>query len=170
MWALEGVAAAEYYAIEPASVAAGEISATFHGRDVFAPAAAGIAAGAALTEMGTRIDDLVALPLRRPEITDGRITCEVVHIDRFGNAITSLDRATLTSAQSNVGYTVEAGHRVIGKLARTYADVVPGDAVALFGSSGHLEIAVREGDAARALGLSRGSRVVVRAADTAAGA
>jgi S-adenosylmethionine hydrolase len=130
-------------------------SATFHGRDVFAPAAAAMAAG-------TRIDDLgppFAEPVvrRTPEprrLPDGGVEGQVITIDRFGNAI--------TNCLSLRGGTLEVGGRQL-RVRRTYADVGPGEAVAIVGSSGLIEVAVRDGSAARTLGLARGARVVLRA-------
>src|SRR5689334_21471102 len=130
-------------------------SATFHGRDVFAPAAASLASGARLTELG---EPLSQPKIRRtPEPTrigDGALAGEVIRIDRFGNAITNL-----------VGLragTVEAAGRTL-MLRRTYGEVAPGSPVAIVGSMGLIEIAVRDGSAARVLGLTRGDSVVFRA-------
>lgn len=127
-------------------------SRTFHGRDVFAPAAAALASGAALESLG--------LPLAEPVIRrtkeslrrdDGAIVGEVIAVDRFGNAITNIvgARAGIVAAQ---------GRPV--PVRATYGDVPAGSAVALTGSSGLLEIAVRDGNAATTLGISRGSPVV----------
>jgi S-adenosyl-L-methionine hydrolase (adenosine-forming) len=124
-------------------------SATFHGRDVFAPAAARLAAGAALATLGVFKDDPV---LRRTPDTerhaDGRISGEVLTIDRFGNVLSNIG--------CRLGGTVTVGaHRI--PVRRTYADVEPGALLALTGSSGFLEVSVRGGSAAERLGLRRGA-------------
>jgi hypothetical protein len=126
-------------------------AATFHGRDVFAPAAAALARGAALDSLGLPFE--APRVLRTPEPvreSDGCLRGEVIAVDRFGNAVTNLVALR--------GGVVVAGGRVI-PVRRTYADVGPGELVALHGSSGLLEIALRDGNAAAALGLRRGAGV-----------
>jgi S-adenosyl-L-methionine hydrolase (adenosine-forming) len=122
-------------------------SATFHGRDVFAPAAAKLAAGAAIAEAGPAVT--FATPAA-PE--PGR----VVHVDRFGNLITDIAGDGLDpSCGVRVGRT-----RIVG-ISRTYDDVTRGRVLAYVGSGGTLEIAVREGSAASKLGVKRGARVTL---------
>jgi S-adenosylmethionine hydrolase len=132
----------------------GDAAPTFHGRDVFAPAAAALARGAPIDSLGTSIEDAVIR--RTPEVVreaDGWLRGEVIAIDRFGNAVTNLLAVH--------GGAVRVGEREVS-LRRTYADVAPGEPVALVGSSGLIEIAVRDGRAADAMGLHRGSVVRVR--------
>ncbi len=132
-----------------------DASATFHGRDVFAPIAAQLAHGAELSSLGlpftTPLVDVDPDPLTLP---NGSTMGEVVLADRFGNAVTNIKTALFTSA------TVEVAGRIL-TLSRTYADADPGQPLALIGSSGRLEIAVRNGHATRVLGLARGSRVLL---------
>ena len=126
---------------------------TFHGRDVFAPAAARLALGASLETLGAVEGD--PLIRRTPEATrrdDGAVQGEVITVDRFGNAVTNL--LAMRGGQVQV-----AGLSLA--LRRTYADAAPGEPVALVGSSGLVEIAVRDGSAAERLGLRRGSSVVL---------
>ena len=127
---------------------------TFHGRDVFAPAAAALARGAPLDSLGQPLEEPVIR--RTPEAVredDGWLRGEVIVIDRFGNAVTNL----LGVHRGDV----RIGTRDV-PLRRTYADVATGEAIALVGSSGLIEIAVRDGNAAHTLALSRGSIVRVR--------
>jgi S-adenosylmethionine hydrolase len=127
---------------------------TFHGRDVFAPAAAALARGVQLDSLGPAFGDPVIR--RTPETVrepDGWLRGEVILIDRFGNAVTNLVAAHATE--------VRVGDRVV-PLGRTYADGAAGEPVALVGSSGLIEIAIRDGSAAVKLGLSRGAVVRVR--------
>ena len=127
---------------------------TFHGRDVFAPAAAALAGGTPLDTLGAPLD--APLVRRTPEahrLADGSIAGEVIAVDRFGNAITNL--------LSRSGGQLTAGGVTVA-VRRVYADVAPGTPVALVGSNGLLEIAVRDGSAAERLGLRRGAPVVLR--------
>ena len=126
---------------------------TFHGRDVFAPAAAQLALGASLESLG----DVAEGPVirRTPEATrreDGAVQGEVITVDRFGNAVTNL--LAMRGGQVRVNGLTLA-------LRRTYADAAEGEPLALVGSSGLVEIAVRDGSAAEKLGLRRGSEVVL---------
>jgi hypothetical protein len=133
---------------------AADAAPTFHGRDVFAPAAAALARGTNLESLGAPHADPVIR--RTPEAQrepDGWLRGEVIVIDRFGNAVTNLLGVH--------GGEVHVSDRAI-PLRRTYADVATGEAVALVGSSGLIEIAVRDGNAAASLGLGRGTTVRVR--------
>jgi S-adenosyl-L-methionine hydrolase (adenosine-forming) len=131
-------------------------SPSFHGRDVFAPAAAALALGAELHALGPRASQPILRRTPEPRRTaDGALLGEVITIDRFGNAITNL-----------IGLragTVEAAGRSL-PLRRTYAEVTSGAPTAIIGSSGLIELAVRDGNAARELQLARGSAVLFRAA------
>jgi S-adenosylmethionine hydrolase len=124
---------------------------TFHGRDVFAPAAAQLASGASLDSLGSvQLDPMVRRtpePVREP---DGSIRGEIIAIDRFGNLVTNL-------AGLRLGVLMVRGQVV--PVLRTYSDVPSGKALALIGSSGLLEIAVRDGSADVALGAERGVEV-----------
>ena len=134
---------------------------TFHGRDVFAPAAARIAMGAPIDALGAAAESPVIR--RTPEarrLGNGAIQGEVITIDRYGNAITNIVAFPATHAREGDEAFVEVAGRTI-PVARAYADVQPLAAVALCGSSGLLEIAVREGSAARTLSLARGAPVTL---------
>jgi S-adenosylmethionine hydrolase len=132
----------------------GGASATFHGRDVFAPAAAALARGASIDALGA--EALSPVVRRTPEPTrraDGALEGEVIVIDRFGNAVTNLI--------SLRGGTVDVGSTMV-PVRHTYSDARIGEPVAVVGSTGFIEIAVRDGDAASALRLTRGTRVLLR--------
>ncbi len=136
------------------------VSATFHGRDVFAPVAAHLSNGLPLTELGPPVDDPVSLSEPQPQrLPDGRLRVEVVNVDHFGNLVTNLrlregERVNLGDLRIVVGGVSLA-------VQRTYADVEKGGLLALVGSDGYLEIAVREGSAAERLGLGVGATLVV---------
>jgi hypothetical protein len=136
-----------------------EVTSTFHGRDVFAPAAAHIACGVDLTELGPPVEGLARLELRAPTVAPGYVRGEVVRVDRFGNLVTNLRASDLPAGVRRV----EIGFAVIDGISRTYADVTPGALLALLGSGGFLEISVRDGSASERLGLGAAAAVVARA-------
>ena len=148
--------------LERASQRREPVSPTFHGRDLFAPAAAFLACGGAPAELGPPLDAPVELPLPHPRREGSRLAGEVLHIDRFGNAITNLGRSGVEAIAGGRPATIEAAGRRL-PLVRTYGDVADGEALALIGSADLLEVAVRNGSAATALGLERGSEVTVAA-------
>jgi S-adenosyl-L-methionine hydrolase (adenosine-forming) len=130
-------------------------SPTFHGRDIFAPAAAQLAKGGPLSSLGRAFDGVpVRLPSGHHSLSDGSLTGEVVYVDRFGTLITNLSADQLPS---NARVTVE--DLDLGSLRRTYSDVASGALVAYVGSGGSVEIAVRDGSAAERLALGVGAGV-----------
>jgi S-adenosylmethionine hydrolase len=135
-----------------------KVSATFHGRDVFAPTAARLAHGVPLEEVGERLESIQMLDVAEPSEESELIRGEVIHVDRFGNAITNIPRSMLGSRR---GREVRFGERTIVGIRNTYADVTPEEALALFGSAEYLEVAVNGGNASVALGLTRGDQVDV---------
>jgi S-adenosylmethionine hydrolase len=151
------------------------VSTTFHARDIFVPVAAHLASGAHPERMGepVSIDSLVTLPLSAPRVSgSGRGTTvmgQVVHIDRFGNIITNLPDRLLGPMleEATAAPVVEIGdHRIFG-LGLSYADVREGQAVALMGSEGLLEIAVRNSNAAQRMKIRAGDpvRIIVNRPD-----
>jgi hypothetical protein len=134
----------------------GAISNTFHGRDIMAPAVAMLACGAKPSALGSVIHDPVLLDVAPAEksVKSGRI----IHIDRFGNATTNIGAEALAAFSNKV---IRVRNKAVGKLRRTYWDVAPGKPLALVGSSGLLEIAIRDGSAADDLRLKVGDEVKV---------
>jgi S-adenosyl-L-methionine hydrolase (adenosine-forming) len=154
----------EVRAIENPAAMRDEISATFHGRDIFAPAAAHLAAGMAFTDLGPVIPDPVSLPV--PEVhraASGQLTGAVIHIDHFGNAITNIHRRDLAEEKTAA---VRAGGTLFKRIHSAYGEVARGEVLALFGSSGYLEIAMRDGNAATALKLRKEDPVEVHCEKT----
>jgi len=134
------------------------VSRTFHGRDVFAPAAAHLALGVAPERFGPAVADPVLVPWPEVHAVGGAVAGAVLHVDRFGNLITSI------AADAVEGLGAEASIHIAGRRLRlvgTYADLPPGGAGALVGSSNRLEVAVREGSAAAVLKARRGTPVAV---------
>lgn len=134
-------------------------STTFHGRDVFAPIAAGIATGEiAPADIGPPTTDLVPSLLEDPLYAGDEVRGSIVTIDNFGNLITNID-ADVTGKMQRPQVRIGSMHL---DLYQTYGSVRPGDFLALINSFGVLEIARAEGSAADALGLGRGAPVMVR--------
>lgn len=135
------------------------LSDTFHGRDVFAPVAAHISLGVSLSEFGSACRDPELFEIPKPRLrSDGAIVGQVLYIDGFGNLITNIPGQHLPRGRA---LTVRiAGQNVAGPL-KTYAEVRDGQLLALVDSSGHLEIAVRNGNAAATLRVGCGAEVAV---------
>jgi S-adenosylmethionine hydrolase len=129
---------------------------TFHGRDLFAPAAARLAEGEALEYLGEPAirPERVAMP--RPLRRAGSVRGQVAYVDRFGTLVTNIHGEMVEGAETAV---LDDEHTV--PVARTFGDVDSGDPVAYVGSGGLLEIAVRDGRASDAFGVGIGARVVV---------
>jgi S-adenosylmethionine hydrolase len=132
-------------------------SSTFHGRDVFAPAAAHLAAGKSFARLGPRAARIAGLDWPRPERSQRQVRAEVIHVDRFGNLVTNLRPEDLPSGDLVFGIR----RRVLRGLSTTYGEVSRGELLALIGSHGMVEIAAREDSAARRLKARRGARVTV---------
>jgi hypothetical protein len=135
-----------------------DVSATFHGRDVFAPCAARLAAGLDLAAVGEAVPDPVRLALPAPVERDGALHGEVVHVDRFGNCISNV-HARLLGGRTARAMDI-AG--VALPLRRTYGEASPGEALALLGSGGFFEAAVNGGSASAKFDIGRGARVKIR--------
>lgn len=122
------------------------VSRTFHGRDVFASVAGHLAAGLAPEDCGSSIKNWTRLELPRPQVQQHRLLGQVLHHDHFGNLITNLDRQLLGDGDR---WQVFLQGRSIGPILETFGDVENGRWVAYIGSGGLLEIAIRNGHAAR---------------------
>jgi S-adenosylmethionine hydrolase len=140
------------------------VSATFHGRDVFAPVAARLACGGALAEAGAPLDpgQLVTPELLRPRHEPGALVAHVVSVDAFGNAILDAGHEDLLSRGLRLGDRVmvgAGGRRVRAVVARTFADVDVGAVLVYEDAGGSLALAVNGGDAAALLGVGGGDEV-----------
>ena len=129
---------------------------TFHGRDIMAPAAGMITAGASVAAISRAIDDPILLDIA-PAGRNSALA-RIIHVDSFGNATTNMDYETVRGLGERA---FRAGGRTLGSLRRTYWDAAPGEPLALIGSSGLLEVAVRDGSAAETLNLRVGDQVTV---------
>jgi hypothetical protein len=138
-------------------------SATFHGRDLFAPAAARLARGDDPPTLGDRVqlDGFAPCPIPEPQGNGGTWHAVVVHIDRFGNLMTNLPAAA-APPEAVAWY----GAPRPARRVRSYGEAAPGEVVLLEGSSGLLELAVNRGSAAALTGLRRGDAVEVTAGES----
>lgn len=134
------------------------VSRTFHGRDVFAPAAANLAAGGALEDLGPQVatTELVALRRPVPAVALGRVHCTVLSVDRFGNLQLACTREDLARAGLGDAAALDVHADLASALARraeTFADVPAGDLALIVDSRGWLAIALNGGNAAAGLGV-----------------
>ncbi|MFW5966563.1 MAG: SAM hydrolase/SAM-dependent halogenase family protein [Persicimonas sp.] len=139
-----------------------EVSTTFHGRDIFAPVAGHLAAGVALEDLGESLDveDLVRLAPTSAFFRKHRIECHVIHVDRFGNLITNLSREEAEEWLDGAVPKVSVSDREV-PMVETFSGVSKGRALAYYGSSGQLEVAVRDGNAADRFGVGQDETILV---------
>lgn len=138
-----------------------EIGRTFHGRDVFAPAAAYLSLGVPLPRFGPEVKDPVRLPWPTAYREGDVLLGEVVHADRFGNLVTSIRASDLAPLGPEGSLAVEVGSAVVSGLSMAYAERASGELGAIVGSSNRLELFVRDGSARDRLHVERGARVRV---------
>lgn len=146
---------AQEYLLQP-------VSSTFHGRDVFAPAAGHLACGVAPERFGPEVVDVLRLPIPRPVVdASGALTGQVICIDRFGNCITNIGREALESfaAAATGRLRILLGGRPVGGLVRFFAEAGPGGHGAILGSTGHLELFAHQANLARRWGIVPGTAV-----------
>jgi S-adenosylmethionine hydrolase len=144
--------------------ALGAISRTFHGRDLFSPAAAHLARGLSLDELGPPLDPevLVQLDLPEPVLADGMLVATLLYVDSFGNIALNLTRDNVEQMGMVSGTRVElehAGERYYAVVARTFADARPGDVILYEDSYRNMSLAISRGSAARMLHASPGQQV-----------
>jgi len=144
---------ARYVSVEAQELFLPSVSSTFHGRDVYAPAAAGLALGLSIDALGPEIFDPVPFALRLPVPGDGGLRGEVIHVDRFGNLVTNIRAKDLPFRP----WVVRIGDAEIVGPSGYYWSVRPGELLGLLGSGGLLEISVRDGSAAKRLGAGVGT-------------
>ncbi|MEA2360964.1 MAG: hypothetical protein QOD71_109 [Thermoleophilaceae bacterium] len=143
------------------------VSATFHGRDIFAPVAAHLARGAELADAGDQLDDaeLQTVELPQPRLEEGALVAHALVVDRFGNAALNVDHDDMAGTQITLGATVEievAGERYLATYAQTFADVRPGELIVYEDAYRTLAVAINRGDAAATLALRPNAEVRLR--------
>lgn len=139
-----------------------DVSHVFHGRDIFAPTGAHLAAGVPMIAMGTFIDDPIRIKLPRPKAHKHGFQGEIIHIDHFGNVSTNIrieDMGWVEHIQIDIG-----GHKVPG-LFHTFGELPPGEIMALYGSTGSLIISQVNGSAAASLNVKVGDPIEVEYLD-----
>lgn len=153
-------------------------SSTFHGRDIFAPAAAHVASGVDIAQLGESVETLVSLPQPMLAISDAEITGEIVRIDHFGNIITSIgrfhwqsddclilqprDKGTVESlAIASTNASVKIGKTTFTGIKHAYYEVATGELALQIDSTGQLEVMVNQGNAAQRLGVSVGDEIIL---------
>ena len=144
----------EHYFLHP-------VSNTFHGRDIFAPVAAWLSKTWQTAAFGEEISDPMRFSLPKPKVAGSELKGIVLRIDTFGNLLTNFAAEELPQLTSGGPLHMTVNGKAITKLAQTYAQGEAGEAFAIVGSSGFLEISVHKGNAARVLGVQRGAEVVV---------
>jgi S-adenosylmethionine hydrolase len=146
------------------------VSATFHGRDIFAPVAARLAAGEPFAEAGNPLDpaELVRLELPAPRSEDGWLICRALYVDSYGNVALNAGHQELEAAGLKLGHPVElrdgAGHSHTCPFVRTFAEVNPGDLLMYEDAYRRLALAVSHGDASACLGVRSDDELWLRAA------
>jgi hypothetical protein len=146
---------AEHYYLQP-------VSKTFHGRDIFAPVAAWLSKGWQTSGMGDEIEDYKRFALPRPKEAEGVVKGVILRADAFGNLITNFRREDLPESVATGGpIQLQVGTQAVSRFVETFAQGNGAEPFAYMGSSGFLEIGVNKGSAARALGLNRGTAVLL---------
>jgi S-adenosyl-L-methionine hydrolase (adenosine-forming) len=155
-WALKDEVSPEIRSIENPEIRLPRVSTTFHGRDLFAPAAAWLAQGGAFTELGPKVDSFQRIDWPSPiRVSEGWKT-EIIHVDVFGNAITALPAEQATGMR----YVMLPGDTRIA-FQPFYSAVPKSSPLAVVGSSGFVEIAINQGNAASIFNLRPGTQVVL---------
>lgn len=167
---LEGARASgapvEFVLLDQRSFWLPHVSHVFHGRDIFAPIAANLAKGVALTTLGSPMSDPVVLDLPRPLPTQDGILGEIIHVDHFGNVASNIMLEDLARAELRRpdAMGVEIGAVEIAGLVNTFGERPVGETIALIGSTGNLIVSIVNGNAAAKLGIRVGDPIrVVRA-------
>jgi S-adenosylmethionine hydrolase len=163
-WVLHAAALEAAVSLEHPGYRLPDVAPTFHGRDLFAPAAAHLAAGVPLAGLGSPLIHPVRFPLPDSIHRGNEVEGRVVQIDRFGNLITNLPAAWVAALLEEGPVRTLVGRHDLGTLRTTYADVDVGEPVALIGSESTVELAVRDGRASDRLKVGIDAPVIVRRA------
>jgi hypothetical protein len=137
------------------------VASSFPERDILAPAAARLASGIALADLGVARTEIRRLTDRSARTTRRQISGHVIRVDHFGNLITNIEKEAFDTLSAGKGYTLQLGTEKLRKINSAYNQVEPGDCFALFNSLGWLEIGVNKGNASELLGLQYDSPVII---------
>ncbi|MEM3704244.1 MAG: SAM-dependent chlorinase/fluorinase [Candidatus Bathyarchaeia archaeon] len=150
------------YAISNPKFMLPKISSTFHGRDIFAPAAAFLSKGIPPSEFGCEIRKIVTPSFAKIFGREGVLIGEVIHVDGFGNIITNFTKKELEFAETKDFVNVKLnGSKLSLKLCKAYADVEPRKPLAIIGSHDFLEISINQGSAAETFKVKPGDKVIL---------
>ena len=145
--------------IENSKIMFENISKTFHGRDIFAPAAAHLSNGFSFADIGKKIDELMKIDIPKPVLSGDSIVGKIIHIDKFGNLITNIKSNMLSYSKKSE---IKIKKLQLNGINNIYDDVRSGKALSLIGSSGYLEISINQGNAKDILCAKIGEKVVVK--------
>ncbi len=137
------------------------VSRTFHGRDIFAPAAAWLARNREPESFGPEVSDCERFALPKPQISETAIRGKILRADRFGNLLTNLRPEDAPKLATGASFRLHTGHAEITRRVQVFGEGPPGAPCLLVGSSGYFEIAVNRGSAAEATGAGAGSSFTV---------
>lgn len=132
---------------------------TFHGRDIFAPVAAHLAAGVPFRDLGEPIEELVTYRRAVPIADKDGLQGWVIHIDKFGNLITNLSQSLIEEVIGDSSVKIYVGTTILDEIVTTFGSVPEGEAAAFIGSSGMLEVGINKGDAREMLGVQKGAQI-----------
>jgi S-adenosylmethionine hydrolase len=138
-----------------------EVSSTFHGRDIFAPIAAHISLGVPAEELGKEVKKFVRLKDIEPKILKGMIKAKVIHIDHFGNLVSNISQDLFNKVVADKSFSITVGVRKVQKLSLSYTEAGNDEILALFGSSGWLEISLKDGNCQKKLHVKKGEAVEI---------
>lgn len=147
------------YELKNTSLMRQDVSATFHGRDIFAPTAAHLACGTPCTECGPEISDFIKPSFTEPKFNRSGAVCEVLHVDRFGNVVSNISHTQLSKLGLRQGDEVSLNLKrkhFKARFVRTYADLRGNELGVLVGSHGFLEVAMKEKSAAKRVRVKSG--------------
>lgn len=134
-------------------------SSTFHGRDIFAPAAAHLSRGVPLEELGEPLEELVSYRWMQPIADKDGLEGNIIHIDKFGNLITNIPKSLIDEAIAQKNVKIYVGNIILNDIKTTFGAVAEGEPVAYIGSAGMLEIAINKGNAEEMLGIQKGAQI-----------
>ena len=137
------------------------VSATFHGRDLFAPVAGHLSLGVKPGAFGSELDSWMELNFGKAKIKEKGLVGEILHIDGFGNLISNIRKQEFSDFTGDQPFVIKVGTKTIHGLKRRYSDGSRNELIALFGSGGFLEISVREGSAQKILKAKRGDPIQI---------
>lgn len=134
---------------------------TFHGRDVFAPAAAHLSRGVTLEELGEPLDELISYRWMQPIADKDGLEGTIIHIDKFGNLVTNISADLIDEVLAGKQVKIYVGNVILNEINTTFGAVTEGEPVAYIGSAGMLEVGINQGNAQKMLGVQKGAQISI---------